>query len=46
VEVIGKKFIDLIKLFITPIIFLTIVLGISGMGDLKKVGRIGIKSLL
>ena len=45
-EVIGKKFIDLIKLFITPIIFLTIVLGISGMGDLKKVGRIGIKSLL
>ena len=45
-EIIGKKFIDLIKLFISPIIFLTIVLGISGMGDLKKVGRIGIKSLL
>ncbi|MFD2288590.1 cation:dicarboxylase symporter family transporter [Pedobacter petrophilus] len=45
-EVIGKTFIDIIKLFIAPIIFLTIVLGISGMGDLKKVGRIGLKSLI
>ena len=45
-EIIGKTFIDIIKLFIAPIIFLTIVLGISGMGDLKKVGRIGIKALV
>lgn len=45
-EVLGKRFIDLIKLFINPIIFLTIVLGISGMGNLKKVGRIGVKALL
>lgn len=45
-EIIGKTFIDIIKLFIAPIIFLTIVLGISGMGDLKKVGRIGLKSLV
>ena len=45
-EIIGKTFIDIIKLFIAPIIFLTIVLGISGMGDLKKVGRIGVKALL
>ncbi|TRW25291.1 cation:dicarboxylase symporter family transporter [Flavobacterium zepuense] len=45
-EIIGKGFISIIKVFIAPIIFLTIVLGISGMGDLKKVGRIGIKSLL
>ncbi len=45
-EIIGKTFVDLIKLFIAPIIFLTIVLGISGMGDLKKVGRIGAKALL
>jgi aerobic C4-dicarboxylate transport protein len=45
-EIIGKTFIDMIKLFIAPIIFLTIVLGISGMGDLKKVGRIGIKALV
>lgn len=45
-EKIGTTFVDIIKLFIAPIIFLTIVLGISGMGDLKKVGRIGAKSLL
>ena len=45
-EWMAKGFIDLIKLFIGPIIFLTIVLGISGMGSLKKVGRIGIKSLI
>ncbi len=45
-EVLGKRFIDLIKLFIGPIIFLTIVLGISGMGSLKKAGRIGIKALV
>src|SRR6195952_5212416 len=46
VEQLGKWFIDLIKLFIGPIIFLTIVLGICGMGSLKKAGRIGIKSLV
>ena len=45
-EMVGKRFVDLIKLFIIPIIFLTIVLGISSIGDLRKVGRIGIKSLL
>lgn len=44
-EILGAKFIVLIKIFIGPIIFLTIVLGISGMGNLKKVGRIGIKAL-
>ncbi len=43
---IGDTFIAIIKLFIAPIIFFTIVLGISSMGNLKKVGRIGLKSLL
>ncbi|MES2881111.1 MAG: C4-dicarboxylate transporter DctA [Bacteroidota bacterium] len=42
----GKYFIELVKLFISPIIFLTIALGISGMGNLKKVGRVGGKALL
>ena len=37
----GDFFINLIKMVIAPIIFLTIVLGISNMGDLKKVGRVG-----
>jgi aerobic C4-dicarboxylate transport protein len=45
-KIVGDGFISIIKLFIVPIIFLTIVLGIGGMGDLKKVGRIGLKSLL
>jgi aerobic C4-dicarboxylate transport protein len=45
-EMIGKGFISIIKVFVGPIIFLTIVLGISSMGDLKKVGRIGLKSLI
>ncbi|MFN4086603.1 MAG: cation:dicarboxylate symporter family transporter [Spirosomataceae bacterium] len=42
----GTYFIELVKLFINPIIFLTISLGISGMGDLKKVGRVGGIALL
>ncbi|MCB2408218.1 dicarboxylate/amino acid:cation symporter [Hymenobacter lucidus] len=43
---IGDTFINLIKMLIAPIIFLTVVLGIGGMGDLKKVGRVGGKALL
>ena len=42
----GTGFIAVVKLFINPIIFLTITLGISTMGDLKKVGRIGGKAIL
>jgi aerobic C4-dicarboxylate transport protein len=45
-EIIGNGFISIIKVFIAPIIFLTITLGIAGIGDIKKVGRIGAKSLL
>jgi aerobic C4-dicarboxylate transport protein len=45
-EFLGTWFIAIIKLFIAPIIFLTIVLGIGSMGDLKKVGKIGFKSLV
>ena len=42
----GTYFIEIVKLFIYPIIFLTITLGISGMGDLKKVGKVGGKALI
>ena len=45
-QVLGKYFIEIVKLFIYPIIFLTISLGISSMGDLKKVGRVGGKAIL
>lgn len=42
----GTYFISVVKVFIYPIIFLTISLGISNMGDLKKTGRVGGKALL
>jgi len=45
-EFLSGTFISVVKLFINPIIFLTITLGIVGMGDLKKVGRVGAKALL
>jgi aerobic C4-dicarboxylate transport protein len=45
-EFLGADFVKLIKIFIPFIIFLTITHGIAGMSDLRKVGRIGIKSLL
>ena len=43
---IGETFINMIKMVIAPIIFLTIVLGIASMGSMKKVGRVGGKALL
>ena len=42
----GDGFIRLVKFVIAPVIFLTIVGGIAGMGDLKRVGRVGIKALI
>src|SRR5688500_16955088 len=42
----GDGFISLVKMLITPIIFCTVVLGIVGAGDMKKVGRVGGKALL
>ena len=42
----GDGFIRLIKMLIAPIIFSTVVTGIAGMGDLKKIGRVGLKALL
>lgn len=45
-QIFGTGFIEVIKVFIYPIIFLTISLGISGMDSLKKVGRVGGKAIL
>ena len=42
----GDLFVNLVKMVIAPVIFVTIVLGIAGMEDLKKVGRVGGKALL
>jgi len=42
----GDAFIKLIKMIIAPIIFCTVVGGIAGMEDMKKIGRVGGKALL
>lgn len=42
----GDAFIKLMRMLIAPIIFTTVVVGLAGMGDLKKVGRVGAKALL
>ncbi|HKD04772.1 MAG TPA: dicarboxylate/amino acid:cation symporter [Bryobacteraceae bacterium] len=42
----GDAFIKLIRMMIAPIVFLTVVVGIGNIGDLKKLGRVGIKALL
>jgi aerobic C4-dicarboxylate transport protein len=42
----GDGFIKLIKMIIAPVIFCTVVTGIAGMEDMKKVGRVGGKALL
>jgi aerobic C4-dicarboxylate transport protein len=42
----GDGFISLIKMLIGPVIFCTVVLGIAGAGDIRKVGRVGGKALL
>ncbi|TDU32029.1 aerobic C4-dicarboxylate transport protein [Panacagrimonas perspica] len=42
----GDGFISLVKMLIGPVIFLTVVLGIAGVSDVKKVGRVGAKAIL
>src|SRR5258707_12610102 len=42
----GDGFIKLIKMIIAPIIFCTVVVGIAGMEDMKKVGKPGVLALL
>ena len=45
-EPLGKAFINLVKMVITPIIFCTIVAGIANMRDLGQMGRVGLKALI
>src|SRR5947207_1715270 len=42
----GDGFIKLVKMVIAPIIFCTVVHGIASMSDMKKLGRVGGKTLL
>ena len=45
-KIISDVFISLIKMVIAPIIFFTVVLGITGAGNMKKVGRVGGKGII
>jgi aerobic C4-dicarboxylate transport protein len=43
---VGDAFIALVKMIIAPVIFLTVVVGMARMGELRHVGRIGLKALI
>jgi proton glutamate symport protein len=45
-QVLGTIFLRLIKVIIAPLLFGTLVVGIAGHADLKKVGRMGVKALV
>jgi Na+/H+-dicarboxylate symporter len=45
-SILSDVFLRLIKMIIAPLVFATVVAGITGMGDAKAVGRIGAKALL
>src|SRR6478735_8534850 len=42
----ADGFIRLVKMVVTPIIFLTVVVGIASIGNLRKAGRVGLKAIL
>src|ERR1700722_15934671 len=42
----GDVFVALIRMMIAPVIFCVVVQGIASVGDLKKVGRVGVKALV
>lgn len=45
-KLMSDMFINMIKMIIAPVIFISIVLGIASAGDLRKVGRLGLKGLI
>ncbi|MEI9979013.1 MAG: C4-dicarboxylate transporter DctA [Edaphobacter sp.] len=42
----GDAFVKLVRMLVTPIIFLTVVVGIASMGDTRRLGRVGIKAIV
>jgi proton glutamate symport protein len=42
----GDVFLRLIKMIVVPIVFSTLVVGVAGMGDVKRIGALGVKTLL
>ncbi|MEC5406437.1 C4-dicarboxylate transporter DctA [Paraburkholderia sp. MPAMCS5] len=45
-KALGDAFIKLVKMLVAPIVFATVVTGIAKMGDIKAVGRVGLKALI
>src|SRR5207253_8945365 len=45
-KIFSDAFLKLISMIVAPIVFCVVVHGIAGAGDLKKVGRVGIKALI
>src|SRR5271170_2063091 len=45
-KILSDAFLKLITMIVAPIVFCVVVHGIAGAGDLKKVGRVGVKALL
>lgn len=43
---IGQLFLRLLLLLVVPLVFSSLTLGVAGLGDLRRIGRIGVKSLL
>ena len=43
---IGTIFINLIKMIIVPIVFFSLVVGMTSLGDISKIGRIGMKTII
>jgi dicarboxylate/amino acid:cation (Na+ or H+) symporter, DAACS family len=46
IEPVGRIFIRIISMIVIPLIFSAIVLGVAEMGDVRKLGRVGLKSIL
>src|SRR6202046_4927443 len=45
-KILSDAFLKLISMIVAPIVFCVVVHGIAGAGDLKKVGRVGLKALV
>src|SRR5271170_5171323 len=45
-KILSDAFLKLISMIVAPIVFCVVVHGIAGAGDLKKVGRVGVKALV
>src|SRR6201987_360005 len=46
IKPLADAFLRMIKMIIAPLLFATLVVGIAGTGDLKSMGRIGLKAIL